>query len=57
MDVVLFSELELTGRGLGSEDEDVEICSRHVKFEVIGCHLKRGFLVGDWIYGSVAQES
>lgn len=55
MDIVLFPERGLTTRGF--EDKDVEFRFRCVEFEVIGCHLKGGFLVGDWTSGSIAQKS
>lgn len=42
--------------GLGFEDKDVEFPFRHVEFELIGCQLKGGFLVGHWIRGSVAHK-
>lgn len=57
MGVVLLPKLGLTRGGLGFEDKDVEFHFRHVKFEVVGWHLKGGFLVGDWVCGSVAQKS
>lgn len=37
--------------------KNVEFSFRQAEFEVIGCHLKGGFLVGDWLRESVGQKS
>ena len=52
--VVLFPELQSIRRGLGFKDKDIEFSFRYVEFDVTGSHLKGGFLVGNWIYESVA---
>lgn len=46
----------LARRGLGCEDRDVECPFRHVELEVTGSHLTGGFLIGNWICRSIAQN-